>query len=137
MLPYFKFIFCFQRYLLNCVSSRFWKSIFQQPRAEARWRIAWRVKAIQKRISENKEKVIYWPQYAEDFYHPVEEKSNLIPQDGILNITFTGNIGTAQGLAILPETAKLLAERSIRVRFNIVGDGRNKENLGFSGRVVR
>lgn len=87
------------------------------------------VKAIQNRISENKEKVIYWPQYAEDFYCPTEEKSELIPQDEILNITFTGNIGTAQGLEILPETAKTLKKRNVKVRFNIVGDGRNKENL--------
>lgn len=87
------------------------------------------VLSIQNRISENKEKVTYWPQYAEDFYHPVEEKSDLIPQDGVLNITFTGNIGMAQGLEILPETAKLLKERNVTVRFNIVGEGRNKDNL--------
>lgn len=87
------------------------------------------VESIQNRISENKEKVIYWPQYAEDFYYPVEEKSELIPQDDILNITFTGNIGTAQGLEILPETAKLLKNQNIAVRFNIVGEGRNKSNL--------
>ena len=53
----------------------------------------------------------------------------MIPQDGVLNITFTGNIGTAQGLEILPETAKLLKKQNVKVRFNIVGDGRNKENL--------
>jgi glycosyltransferase involved in cell wall biosynthesis len=87
------------------------------------------VQSIQKRASEAPEKVIYWPQYAEDFYHPTEEKSELIPQDGILNITFTGNIGTAQGLEILPEVAKLLKKENVKVRFNIVGDGRNKENL--------
>lgn len=87
------------------------------------------VESIQNRLSENTEKVIYWPQYAEDFYCPIEEKSDLIPQDGVLNITFTGNIGTAQGLEILPETAKLLKERKVTVRFNIVGGGRNKENL--------
>lgn len=87
------------------------------------------VEAIQKRIADDREEVLYWPQYAEDFYHPTEEKSDLIPQDGVLNITFTGNIGTAQGLEILPETAKLLKEQNVRVRFNIVGEGRNKENL--------
>lgn len=87
------------------------------------------VTAIQNRISADKAKVIYWPQYAEDFYHPVEEKSELIPQDGVLNIVFTGNIGTAQGLEILPETAKKLKMKNFKVRFIIVGDGRNKENL--------
>lgn len=87
------------------------------------------VEAIRDRLSEDKEKVIYWPQYAEEFYCPVAEKSPLIPCDGVLNITFTGNIGTAQGLELLPETARLLRSRDIKVRFNIVGDGRNKENL--------
>ena len=87
------------------------------------------VKEIQKRTPGEEKKVIYWPQYAEEFYRPVDEKSNLIPQDDILNITFTGNIGTAQGLEILPKTAKLLKEQNVSVRFNIVGDGRNKENL--------
>jgi glycosyltransferase involved in cell wall biosynthesis len=59
-------------------------------------------------------------------YHPV---SSLIPQDGVLNVTFTGNIGTAQGLDILVETAVLLKNENILVRFNIIGDGRNKANF--------
>ncbi len=75
------------------------------------------------------DKVIYWPQYAEEFYRPVPDKSSLISDDGITNITFTGNIGTAQGLEILPETAAALKKQDIRVRFNIIGDGRNKKNL--------
>lgn len=87
------------------------------------------VEAIRERTPEYPEKVLYWPQYAEEFYRPTEAVSTLIPQDGVLNVTFTGNIGTAQGLEILPETAKLLKERNVPVRFNIVGDGRNKENL--------
>ncbi len=87
------------------------------------------VQSIRKRLSGVDDKVIYWPQYAEDFYCPTEEKSSLIPQDGVLNITFTGNIGTAQGLEILPDTAKKLKEQNIKVRFNVVGDGRNKAKL--------
>ena len=67
--------------------------------------------------------------YAEEFYRPVPDKSSLISDDGITNITFTGNIGTAQGLEILPETAAALKKQDIRVRFNIIGDGRNKKNL--------
>lgn len=87
------------------------------------------VQYIRQRVFDDKEKVLYWPQYAEEFYKPVEEKSELLPQDGVLNITFTGNIGTAQGLEILPETAKILKKENIPVRFNIVGDGRNKDSL--------
>jgi glycosyltransferase involved in cell wall biosynthesis len=74
-------------------------------------------------------KIEYWPQYAEEFYKPIDNKSSLIPQDGVLNVTFTGNIGTAQGLDILVETAVLLKNENILVRFNIIGDGRNKANF--------
>lgn len=87
------------------------------------------VKKIQGQVEDEQDTVCYWPQYAEDFYAPTEERSALIPQDGILNITFTGNIGVAQGLEILPKAARLLKESGLAVRFNIVGDGRNKENL--------
>ncbi|MBE6749942.1 MAG: glycosyltransferase family 4 protein [Ruminococcaceae bacterium] len=87
------------------------------------------VEEIRKRTPQEEEKVIYWPQYAEEFYKPSEEKSDLIPQDEFLNITFTGNIGTAQGLEILPTAARILKEKNVAVRFNMVGDGRNKENL--------
>lgn len=68
-------------------------------------------------------KVIYWPQYAEEFYRPMDKQSvEGIPNDDSFKIAFTGNIGTAQGLDILPQTAKLL--KDVNVRFVIVGDGR-------------
>lgn len=70
------------------------------------------------------EKIEYWPQYAEDFYKPLERKGNLIVQDGILNIVFAGNVGYAQGLGILVEAAERLRRENIRARFNIIGDGR-------------
>ena len=59
------------------------------------------------------EKIEYWPQYAEDFYKPLNKVNedkiiiNEIPSDDVFNIIFAGNIGTAQGLAILPKTASL------------------------------
>ncbi|HOV69987.1 MAG TPA: glycosyltransferase family 4 protein, partial [Clostridia bacterium] len=78
------------------------------------------------------EKIIYWPQYAEDFYVP-QDKRDIpeIPNDGAFNIIFAGNIGNAQGLDILPETAVLLKKKTLTkaVRFNIVGDGRYKDTL--------
>lgn len=100
------------------------------------------VKEIQKRC-ENKDKVSYWPQYAEDFYQPVEieearKRVTEIPDDGSFKIIFTGNIGQAQGLEILPKAAKILKREiflqtnekpSSYVRFIIVGDGRNRENF--------
>jgi glycosyltransferase involved in cell wall biosynthesis len=78
------------------------------------------------------DKIIYWPQYAEEYYKPLSKKA--IPEiinDGTFNIIFTGNIGAAQGLNILPETAELIKECNYaqKIRFNIVGEGRYKEEL--------
>lgn len=86
------------------------------------------VEMISQRIPGEEDKVSYWPQYAEDFYRPVEgAKSPLIPDDRRFRVIFTGNVGQAQGLEILPEAAKLLMGEN--VRFVIVGDGRSKEAL--------
>lgn len=78
---------------------------------------------INRKESVSKNKVHYWPQYAEEFYKPLK-KQNVkgIPDDDSFKIAFTGNIGTAQGLDILPKTAKLL--KNEKVKFVIVGDGR-------------
>lgn len=79
-----------------------------------------------------KEKIEYWPQYAEDFYKPLPKKGiREIPDDGAFNIIFAGNIGLAQGLDILPKAALILKDKlqGRQVRFNIVGDGRYKETL--------
>lgn len=87
------------------------------------------VKEIQKRVSHKKNKVKYLPQYAEDFYKPVERKPvPEIPDDDSFKIIFTGNIGQAQGLDILPKTANLLKGKK-NVKFVIVGDGRDKDNF--------
>lgn len=75
------------------------------------------------------EKIVYWPQFCEDFYKKTEEKNEKIPQDGITNITFTGNLGMGVGLEILPDAALLLKSKEIKVRFNIIGDGRVKQKL--------
>ena len=79
-------------------------------------------------------KVHYWPQYAEDFYRPVARTPNEIPDDGCFRIAFTGNIGTAQGLDILPRAAELLGNEN--VRFVLIGDGRYLAELeaDISGR---
>lgn len=76
-----------------------------------------------RKVKVDRNKVHYWPQYAEEFYKPVE-KANVpeIPEDGSFKIAFTGNIGTVQGLDILPRTAGLLRDEN--VKFVIVGDGR-------------
>lgn len=78
------------------------------------------------------EKIEYWPQYAEDFYKPLRKtRIPEIPADDVFNIIFAGNIGKAQGLDILPKTASLLRDKNLsrKIRFNIVGDGRYKNEL--------
>jgi glycosyltransferase involved in cell wall biosynthesis len=71
----------------------------------------------------SKDKVHYWPQYAEDFYQP-------LPKDNHsgTRIMFTGNIGQAQGLDLLVEVAKEIPEDS-NIIFVLVGHGRNEELL--------
>ncbi|MFL2133614.1 glycosyltransferase family 4 protein [Desemzia sp. FAM 23990] len=77
------------------------------------------------------EKIEYWPQYAEEFYQPLKKTGTDETADDIFNIVFAGNIGNAQGLDILPRTAKILKSRmnEKQVRFNIIGEGRYKNTL--------
>lgn len=75
------------------------------------------------------DKVLFWPQYAEGFYQPISEHSTLIPDDDTVNLTFTGNIGEAQGLDILVSVAQQIKMENLAVRFNLVGDGRYKKTL--------
>lgn len=87
------------------------------------------VPEIQKRVFDDKEKVKFWPQYAEEFYKPTETtKAEELPKD-CFKVIFTGNIGKAQGLEILPKTAKIIKDSGKMVKFIIVGDGRDKEKL--------
>lgn len=90
--------------------------------------------AIEKRgLPSNK--LEFWPHYAEDYYKQQSRNSSkkaslLIPhEEDVINIAFTGNIGEAQGLYILPIAAKLLREKSIRICFYIIGEGRGKDSL--------
>ena len=83
---------------------------------------------VGRKVSVPSSKVHYWPQYAETFYRPMERQTiDEIPDDGCFRIAFTGNIGTAQGLDILPRTAQLLKDK--KVRFVVVGDGRYKSEF--------
>lgn len=75
-------------------------------------------------------KVAYWPQYAEDFYKPVEKPAGKRSSErDCFQVTFTGNIGYVQGLDILPATAEILKRKGINCRFLVVGDGRYREEL--------
>jgi len=77
------------------------------------------------------EKITYWPQYAEDFHKPQAAKSISEISRDAFNVIFTGNIGNAQGLDVLPKAAVLIKYNNadVTIRFNIVGDGRYKEEM--------
>lgn len=81
-----------------------------------------------RKVKVDRDKVHYWPQYAEEFYKPLNRmKTDLIPDNNKYKIIFTGNIGKAQGLDILPKTAELLTDAGIM--FVMVGDGRYLEKF--------
>lgn len=86
----------------------------------------------------NRNRVHYWPQYAEEFYKPVDRECarrkggsvvRQILSDDSFKIVFTGNIGAAQGLDILPKAAQRLKGDYSCIKFVIVGDGRCQEQL--------
>lgn len=96
---------------------------------------------VNRKVPVPRDKVHYWPQYAEDFYMPVameegiriladntdDGTKELIQDTESFKIAFTGNIGYAQGLDVLPATAKLLKDEN--TKFVIIGDGRYKSKL--------
>ena len=101
------------------------------------------VKRLEERTSvfdnEGKSKVQYWPQYAEEFYKPVQKKEleDLKVSDAF-RVVFTGNIGYAQGLDVLPKTAEVLKKKNVQCEFVIIGDGRYMEEFKkeIAGRKV-
>lgn len=76
------------------------------------------------------EKIKFWPQYAEEFYK-VAEKNKKIEDKDVFSFVFTGNIGNAQGLDILPKVASEIKKLNLKkkVKFTLVGDGRYKTDL--------
>ena len=80
----------------------------------------------------NKDKLVYWPQYAEDFYRPMPPKeANVsdLPDDSRFKVLFAGNIGQAQGLGVLPQTAEILRRKGCFIYFCLIGDGSYREEL--------
>lgn len=79
----------------------------------------------------SKNKLVFWPQYAEEFYKPLDKKDYIKEemQTKDFKIVFAGNIGYAQGLEIVINTAKILKEKNIKVKFYLIGNGRAKEEL--------
>ena len=69
------------------------------------------------------ERLVYLPQYAEALFVPAGAR---IP-DGVTELVFAGNLGTAQGLDAVLQAAKLLEGEA--VRFTLAGDGTEAERL--------
>ncbi|UBV42728.1 glycosyltransferase family 4 protein [Deinococcus taeanensis] len=74
-------------------------------------------------------KIEYLPNSAEAFYRPVAipadaPERQLVPQDGIVNLMFAGNLGVSQDLETLVDAAAQL--RHEPVRWLILGDGRQR-----------
>jgi len=74
----------------------------------------------------SEEKLVFWPQFCSDPIVESKEKPECY-KDEYFNIVFAGNIGEAQGLDLLVDTAEKVKES--RVRWYLVGDGRARERL--------
>lgn len=73
------------------------------------------------------EKLVFWPQFCDEPNFTNAEKPEIYCDDDF-KIVFAGNIGEAQGLDLLLETAKRLKNRN-NIKFYIVGDGRARKRL--------
>lgn len=84
-----------------------------------------------KKRGHDEKKIFFWPQYAEEFYKPVNRENCVIEQMNTpdFKIVFAGNIGYAQGLDIIIDTSKILKKKKLKVKFYLIGDGRAKDKL--------
>lgn len=73
-----------------------------------------------------KEKLVFWPQFFESPKNDMLHKPDIY-DDKHFNIVFAGNLGYAQGLDLLIETADRLKNKT--VHWYLVGDGRAKDRL--------
>lgn len=65
---------------------------------------------------------VYWPSYAETSYSNINYK-----EDDNFDLVFAGNIGPAQSVETIVETANIL-KNDKQIKFHIIGDGLNKDN---------
>lgn len=76
----------------------------------------------------NKNKVSFFPQWAETIFKPIEYKPYLldaVPQNSF-KIMFAGNIGEAQDFSSIIETARILKDK-LNIQWVILGGGRKEE----------
>jgi glycosyltransferase involved in cell wall biosynthesis len=72
-------------------------------------------------IYEQDKGLTYYPSYAESDYANISSQDN-----GVFDILFAGNIGPAQSVQTIIETANLLKNNK-EIKFHIVGDGLSRE----------
>ncbi|MDA0754357.1 MAG: glycosyltransferase family 4 protein [Candidatus Marinimicrobia bacterium] len=78
----------------------------------------------------NKNKIIYYPYYAENFYRVIKPKKEIKSFFGdTLNIVFAGNIGVAQSFDTIIDAAKILKKILPNFKFIIIGDGRDRARV--------
>lgn len=73
----------------------------------------------------------YFPNTAEDFYHPIEVQSDAIENAEMpkgFRVVFAGNLGAAQDLGVLVDAAEHLQSYS-DVQWIVFGDGRRRQWL--------
>ena len=82
---------------------------------------------LQREFDIPNQKIDYLPQYAEDFFQPSE---GIEDKEGI-DLTFAGNIGSAQDLKTVVTAAAILEKTEDKkpVRFHLVGDGKELNSL--------
>ena len=83
---------------------------------------------IEQGVSKNK--IFYYPYYAESFYKVVKPKSSvksIFPKG--LNILFAGNIGVAQSFDTIISAADKIRSIKNNINFIIIGEGRDKKRL--------
>lgn len=77
------------------------------------------------------EKIIFYPNTTEDYYQPIDPKSNYsekFPKG--FTITFAGNLGEAQSLPTLLTAAKILKEKGYDdIKWIFLGDGRMRDTI--------
>ena len=72
------------------------------------------------------EKLVFWPQFCPEPMLQGLEKPAIYAEDSF-NIVFAGNLGDAQGLDLLVDTAREL--KGCGIRWYLVGDGRARQRL--------
>jgi len=74
--------------------------------------------------------VDYFPSWAESLFEDKSSQNKSSEFDAnLLNLLFAGNVGEAQNFPSILTALEILKSKGVLVKFHIVGDGRNYQNL--------